>query len=327
MTKKSAHTDPDKIIAGLEEEIQHHRRQAAGLAADHSRLKTILDSAIHAIVVIDDRGLIIEWSSQAELLCGWSHADIIGKPIYVIMPPKHREKHKHNLPMVLSGERGLHFGKRIETSILNRNEFEVPVELAVSLTRIGERSEFSLFMHDITERKKYEAQLQRMSITDELTGLFNRRGFLAIADQQIKLACRKKDDIFLLYADFDNMKWINDTLGHQTGDNALIETADILKRTFRQSDLIGRVGGDEFIVLITDHENKNPLKKIMARFEKKIATANGLQDRNYKIMLSIGIVHYDHDEACSIDDLMSKADSQMYEKKRAKKKSGHYSHV
>jgi diguanylate cyclase (GGDEF)-like protein/PAS domain S-box-containing protein len=327
MTEKAAQGDPDMIIAGLEEEIRRHRRHAAGLEADHYRLKTILDSAIHAIVVINDRGLIVEWSSQAELLCGWSYDDIIGKPIYAIMPPKHREKHQHNLPMVLSGERGLDFGKRIETSILNRNEFEVPVELAVSMTKIGDRSEFSLFMHDITERKKYEAQLQQMSITDELTGLFNRRGFLAIADRQIKLSCRRNDDIFLLYADFDNMKWINDNLGHQIGDNALMETAEILKRTFRQSDLIGRVGGDEFVVLITDHEKKNPLEKIMARFEKKIATANSLSNRGYKIMLSIGIVPYDHDKTCSINDLMCQADSQMYEEKRAKKNTGRYRHV
>jgi diguanylate cyclase (GGDEF)-like protein/PAS domain S-box-containing protein len=325
--EKPTYIDLEQTIVRLEDEVNRHRRNVALFEANHTRFKTILESAIHAIVVINDRGLIIEWPSQAELLCGWSRDDIIGKPIYTIMPPEHRKKHKSLLQMVLGGERGHDFGKRIETTILYRDEFEVPVELAVSLTKIGDRQELNLFMHDITERKKYEAQLHQRSITDELTGLFNRRGFVTMADRQLQLACRKKDKIFLLYTDFDNLKWINDTHGHQMGDNALIETAEILKRTFRQADLIGRVGGDEFIVLITDHENKNPLEKVMARFEKKIAKANSRKNRKFKILLSSGTVHYDHDEACSIDDLMIKADRLMYAHKREKKTSGQCSHV
>lgn len=327
MTNKSADNDSQQIIAELKEKVGLQRQDIARLEADHARFQTIIESAIHAIVVVNNRGLVVEWSSQAELLCGWNRNDIIGKPIFSIMPPKHRENHKSIIPMVLSGERGLDFGKRIETTILNKNDFEVPVELAVSLTRIGASSEFTLFMHDITERKNYEAKLHHMSITDDLTGLFNRRGFMVMADRQLKLACRQKENIFLLYADFDNMKWINDTFGHQMGDNALIETATILKRTFRQADLIGRVGGDEFIALITDHENNNPLEQVMARFEKKIANANSLENRKFKIMLSTGTVQYDHNSACSIDDLMIKADQLMYEDKREKKISGQYNHI
>lgn len=327
MVEKPTYNDLEQTISRLEAQVNEQRQIAANLEECHARFKTIIESAIHAIVVVNDRGLIVEWSSQAELLCGWNRDDMVGKPIYTLMPKKHRKNHKNILPMVMSGARGLDFGKRIETTILNRNEFEVPVELAVSLTRIGGRQEFNLFMHDITERKHYEAQLKQKSITDDLTGLYNRRGFMTLADRQLQVACRKKDKIFLLYADFDNMKWINDTHGHQTGDNALIETADILKRTFRQSDLIGRVGGDEFIVLITDHENKNPLQKVMARFEKKIAQANSQKNRKFKILLSSGTVHYDHRDGCSIDDMMIKADSLMYQKKREKKTSGHYSHI
>lgn len=317
----------EQVIKKLEAEVMALRETAARFKTGHTRFKTILDSALHAIVVVDEQGRIVEWSSQAELLCGWSHDDIIGKPIYSIMPPKLRSNHRGILPMVLGGARGLDFGKRIETSIMNSHDFEVPVELSVAMTRVDGRPEFNLFMHDITERKKHEAQLQQMSVTDELTGLFNRRGFMTMADRQLKLACRRKDHIFLLYADFDDMKWINDTLGHQIGDSALIETAEILKMTFRQIDLIGRVGGDEFIVLITDHEKKNPVEKVMARFEKKIVLANRQQNRNYKILLSTGIVHYDHNADCSIDAMMIKADQLMYANKRKKKAAGQYSHI
>jgi len=327
VVNKPSHSDLERTIADLEKELESRRRKLVRLERDHVRYKTILESAIHAIIVVDDRGLIVEWPSQAELLCGWHHDDIIGKPIYAIMPTRYRDKHQGLLGKVLDGAHGDHFGKRIETTILYKGELEVPVELSVSLTKVGERREFNLFMHDITERKNYEAQLRRISITDELTNLFNRRGFMAMADQQLKIARRNKSDIFLLYADFDNMKWINDTLGHQLGDTALIETAVILKNTFREADLIGRVGGDEFIVLVADQDNKNTGEKVMARLEKNINEANTRPNRKYKIMLSVGTVFHDHNHSYSIDDLMIKADKLMYKNKKEKKTAGLYSHV
>ncbi|MDT8334412.1 MAG: PAS domain S-box protein, partial [Desulfurivibrionaceae bacterium] len=229
MVNKPDHSDLKRTIAELEKELASQRRKIARLERDRIRYKTILESATHAIVVVDDRGRIVEWPSQAELLCGWHRKDIIGKPIYSIMPPRYRSKHEGLLDKVLAGAHGDIFGKRIETTILYKDELEVPVELAVSLTKVGDRWEFNLFMHDITERKNYETQLHRISITDELTGLFNRRGFMTLAEQQLKIAHRNKDTILLLYADFDNMKWINDNLGHRMGDSALIETAAILQ--------------------------------------------------------------------------------------------------
>lgn len=316
-----------ETIARLEDKVDSHHRDVARFKKGHTRFKTILESAIHAIVVVNDQGLIVEWPSPAELLCGWSHDDIIGQPITTIIPTRHRQSHEKNLPMVLSGKRGKMFGKKIETTILDRNEFEVAVELAVSMTQIDGHQEFNLFIHDITERKNYEAQLHKMSVTDELTGLLNRRGFMTVADRQLKLAHRNKNDIFLLYVDFDNMKWINDTHGHPVGDSALIETGEVLTNTFREVDIIGRVGGDEFIVMMTDHDNEQIEKKVMTRLAKRIAETNNQQNRKFKIMLSIGAVHYDHSEVCSIEDLMLKADKLMYENKRQKQTAGQYSHI
>lgn len=310
----------------LEHEASCHRHDLDLLQADHTRLQAILESAIHAIIVVNDKAQIIEWPSQAELLCGWSRDEIIGKPIFSLMPSRLRKKHKGILPQVLNGGMGKSFGKRIETSILYRDEFEVPVELAVSLTRIGERLEFTVFMHDITERKNYEAQLHHVSITDELTGLFNRRGFMTLADRQLKVSTRNKDELFLLYADFDNMKWINDNLGHQVGDNALVETAVILKNTFRQADLIGRVGGDEFIVMISNRSKKKNEETVLKRLEKELKKANSLKHRKYMIQLSIGTVKCGQRKVQSIEELMVQADQQMYECKKEKKESGSYNY-
>jgi diguanylate cyclase (GGDEF)-like protein/PAS domain S-box-containing protein len=322
MGGKPTYKEMAESLRGLEAELARQRQDLALLRADHTRLQAILESAIHAIIVVNDRGLVIEWPSQAELLCGWSRNEMLGKSISTIMPPRIREKHQSFLREVLQGERGAAFGKRIETTILYRNEFEVSVELAVTLTRIDNRHELTLFLHDITERKNYEAQLHHISISDELTGLFNRRGFMTLADKHLKVAQRGGKDIFLLYADFDNMKLINDTLGHAVGDSALVETAVILKNTFRQADLIGRVGGDEFIVLMSESKDSWSEEAVIERLEQEIDKANSNAGRKYKVLLSLGTVRHAHTEPVTIDELMSEADQMMYEHKRIKKELG-----
>lgn len=322
MTGKPTYAELELQVGGLEEEVLRARQEIKLLRADHTRLQAILESAIHAIIVVNDRGQVIEWPGQAELLCGWSKNEMLGKPISLIMPARIRELHQTALQEVLQGKRGANFGKRIETTILYRDEFEVPVELAVTLTRVGDRPELTLFIHDITERKNYEAQLHHMSISDELTGLFNRRGFMTLADKHLKMAQRCGKDVFLLYADFDNMKWINDTHGHPVGDNALVETAVILKNTFRQADLIGRVGGDEFIVMMSEPRERNGEEVVLDRLATEIAKANSRANRKYQILLSIGTVRYNHLEQTTIDELMSQADLLMYEDKKKKKALG-----
>ncbi|MHA2123177.1 MAG: diguanylate cyclase, partial [Promethearchaeota archaeon] len=102
---------------------------------------------------------------------------------------------------------------------------------------------------DISERIKMEEELRSLSLTDQLTGLYNRRGFITLADQYLKVLDRQKQGIFLLYADLDRLKWINDELGHNEGDRAIVQTAKILRDNYRKSDVIARMGGDEFVVL------------------------------------------------------------------------------
>ncbi|MBU0485825.1 MAG: sensor domain-containing diguanylate cyclase [Proteobacteria bacterium] len=311
----------------LENRLSEIESQFAGNSPDKSRYNAIVETAVDAIIVVDDQARIVKWPSQAELLCGWSSNEIIGQPIFKIMPERYRNMHKSRFQEVISGSRGNVFGKRIEASVMYRDEYEVPVELAVALTKADDHHEITLFMHDITERKKGMSQLHQMSVTDDLTGIFNRRGFLTLADKQLKIACRSLGEIFLVYVDFDNMKWINDNLGHKYGDEALIETTEILKKTFREADLIGRVGGDEFVVLLTDKKNTKNENSVIKRLEKNINQANSLKNRQYKVLLSIGIVHYDPEAPCNIEDLMSKADLLMYENKKQKKEAGLDQHL
>jgi len=172
---------------------------------------------------------------------------------------------------------------------------------------------------DITERKQLEDQLRTMSILDELTSLYNRRGFFTLSQQQMKMAERAKKDMLLFFADLDNMKEINDRLGHQEGDKALVEIATVLKETFRESDIIGRMGGDEFAALAIDTTDETR-EVLTARLQNYLDTHNKLETRNYTLSLSIGIAHYNHENPSSLDELMSRADTLMYEEKRKKTK-------
>lgn len=170
------------------------------------------------------------------------------------------------------------------------------------------------------ERHKMSKELRAMSLTDELTGIYNRRGFLTLAQQQLKIALRLNSELLLIFADMDGMKWINDNLGHNEGDNALIDTAEILKRSFRESDIIARMGGDEFAVIALEEPGVSD-GILTTRLQQNIDNHNVTANRPYKLSLSIGIVDCDPSNSCSIEELLSQADSVMYEHKRKKKRS------
>lgn len=167
------------------------------------------------------------------------------------------------------------------------------------------------------QREKAEEELVVLAITDQLTGLHNRRGFLTLAEQQLRLSDRTKDRMLLFSGDMDGLKWINDTLGHKEGDNALIEMATVLKETFRSSDVIARMGGDEFAVLAIDTTEVNS-EIFTGRLQSLIDARNNQKNRNYKLSISLGCSFYDPENPCSIDELMVQADQLMYEEKRNK---------
>lgn len=172
---------------------------------------------------------------------------------------------------------------------------------------------------DISERKKLEEKLRHASITDEMTGLYNRRGFLELARNQLQLAGRNDNESVVLYIDLDNMKWINDNLGHEIGDQALIETATLLKNLFRESDIISRLGGDEFVVFMSTLSNGETERSVVKRFEDELKALNLQEGRKYQLLISAGTVHFDPNAPCSIEELLSKADTLMYEHKKRKK--------
>ena len=166
------------------------------------------------------------------------------------------------------------------------------------------------------ERNKLEEQLRAVAITDVLTGILNRRGFFTLAEQQRKVADRAKRKMYLLYLDLNQMKKINDMHGHKAGDQALCDTAYILKKTFRESDIIARIGGDEFAVLLTEPAEPDLKNIIIEHVQTNVKAFNEKAAGNYQLSLSIGLVQYDPKHPCSLDVMLSRADEQMYEDKK-----------
>jgi len=169
----------------------------------------------------------------------------------------------------------------------------------------------------LADRQRVLEELRTLSLSDELTGLYNRRGFFILAEQQIKIARRSGRRLLLVSADLDGLKGINDGFGHHEGDRALADAAQILRETFRESDIIGRIGGDEFVVLITDRPDVGP-EVLARRLRDNVARHNSRLNRPYPFSISAGIVAVDPEHPLSLTELLVRADQAMYADKRSR---------
>lgn len=168
---------------------------------------------------------------------------------------------------------------------------------------------------EVRERKKAEAIIQQLSLTDELTGLNNRRGFLLLAEQQLKLAHRVNASVCLVFIDLDGLKQVNDQLGHETGDRLIVDAAQVLKQTFRESDVIARLGGDEFAVFVPGCGMGH---NVLLRLQKQIVQFNQTGEHPYNLSMSIGLALCQADATTSLEQMIAQADEVMYKQKRIK---------
>jgi two-component system cell cycle response regulator len=163
------------------------------------------------------------------------------------------------------------------------------------------------------ERHRNLRELRRLALRDDLTDVHNRRGFLALAEQQLALAKRTSSAITVLFVDVDGLKQINDTYGHRTGDETLVEVANLLVSTFRASDVIGRLGGDEFCALLLD-DDARPSEALPpgVRLQDAIRARNEVPGRPFPLSCSIGAITRHPADSPSLADLLSQADDDMY---------------
>jgi diguanylate cyclase (GGDEF)-like protein len=172
-------------------------------------------------------------------------------------------------------------------------------------------------LHCAMARCHRQSALRAQSLVDALTGIYNRRGFMTLAEHQVRLARRRLVGFHLIFIDIDGMKRINDRFGHAAGDRALVATAQILADTFRGSDIVARMGGDEFAVLSTEADGHGAAP-ILARLEAAVARHNRQHPDEPPLSLSCGAVYFDPCHEQPLDVLLAEADRRMYASKRAK---------
>ncbi len=163
--------------------------------------------------------------------------------------------------------------------------------------------------------RNYSVEMEQLALTDELTGLRNRRGFLVLADQALRMSRRTRAKCALVFIDLDGLKRVNDTRGHAAGDALIADAAGVLGRVFRESDVVGRVGGDEFAVfaLLDDHDGATA---VSGRLQAEIERFNSQVVPTLRVAMSVGIEEINCAADTPLDVLLSRADRAMYEKKR-----------
>jgi diguanylate cyclase (GGDEF)-like protein len=173
-------------------------------------------------------------------------------------------------------------------------------------------TEMKMRLRHVTLREK----LLEASVTDEVTGLFNRKGFITLAEQQLKLARRYKKGIFILYATLDNVN----AVGHREGERALIDTATILRTTYREADIVARTGENEFVVIPVGFGGDN-VEAIAACLRENLDHYNAEKKLGYKLSLSFGVTYYDPENPLSVDELLASVGKSAEEQKKGARKS------
>jgi diguanylate cyclase (GGDEF)-like protein/PAS domain S-box-containing protein len=269
------------------------------------------------VIINSDQKVILANNRTCEAL-GYNLDEVVGRNWFdCFIPERIRSELKENFDNWVAGEVGILEYYEHPVMAKDGTERIIAWNNTILQEEAGKVVASLCFGEDITERKRTEEELQALTLLDDLTGLYNRRGFLNLAEQQLKIADRLKQELLLIFFDLDGMKRINDTYGHQEGDQALNQAAQILKETFRESDIVSRYGGDEFAVLVLESdESKGAI--ITKRLREITTRHNTRSNRLYAIGLSFGMARYNPFKPSPLEELIRRADQEMYRNKKAK---------
>lgn len=305
------------VIEYLRDITDRKRAQEATKRA-YAELDQIFNTAADGMCVIDNDFTVLRVNKTFLDLFGLSRDEAVGKKCYDIFPGPECNTPFCPFINIAGSEAGV---LKYESEKKRKDGQIVPFSLTATAYRgpDGELMGIVEDFKDISVRKRMEEELRSQSVTDELTGIYNRRGLFTLAGQELRMANRMKRGIFLLYADLDGLKAVNDTFGHEEGDRAIVAFADILKTTYRESDIIARIGGDEFVVIPIGVSGDN-VETIISRLQRNIDGYNTRTNLAYRLSASVGVAYYDPEHPCTFDDLLLQGDRIMYEQKRAKRK-------
>lgn len=298
------------ILKNLEKKL----RQTEARNRDIEERYQHLVEGTHGLICTHDLdGVLLSINPAACELLGYSHSELVGRNLREFITLDRRQYfhiflERINFNSVDKGILLLQARDGRELTFQYHN---------IKISQNGEKPYILGHAFDITELTELQAKLKELIVTDELTGLSNRPGFMALATQRMSLSIQSREKLKLIFADIDGLKTINDQLGHASGTQAICDIAEILKESFRQTDVISRLGGDEFVILLYQAEETS-CDVVIDRVRNKVDAFNALNLRPYKLSISLGIVPIDLESGESLEELMAEADRSMYENKRSK---------
>jgi diguanylate cyclase (GGDEF)-like protein/PAS domain S-box-containing protein len=297
------------VFSGMD--ITELKRTEEALKESESRFRGAFEASGIGMVLVAFDGRWLKVNQSFCDMIGYSENELLAKTFQDITHPDDLKNDLEYVRRLIDDQIPYY---RLEKRYYHRDGYIVWGALSVSLVRDARGCPLYFVgqIEDITEKKLFEAKLRTTLITDELTGLYNRRGFFELASEQLRLASRR---LVLFFADLDHMKWINDTLGHREGDAALATVARLLKDTFRESDIIGRIGGDEFTILASA-ATEGEQAVLLTSLQKNIERFNVDHTPGFPISLSIGSACHEPEDPRQLEALLAEADESMYEKKR-----------
>lgn len=293
--------------AAVDEAQPGRDRNAAesSLLYSEQRLHEILEAAPVAFISVDADGLVVDWNCQAELIFGWRRADALGRNLaLMLLPPLIRPAYEHELDDLLARGPDQERSTRIEVSAVHKDGHEFPLDMTVSRISAGDSNLFHVFGRDLSaqkeaddERRYAEERLAHQALHDPLTGLPNRSLLLDRITHALTLVRRHGSTAALLCADIDNFKLVNDSLGHQAGDELLVQVARRVQGALRTADTmarsghdtLARVGGDEFVFLCESLADEHSAIKIAERIADTLREPFAVADERLFVTLSLGI--------------------------------------
>jgi len=277
-------------------------------------LEELVSQIDDGLYFTDGQGVLLYANSGLARILGYSiPEEILGRRILDFVPTEYIEKTNEQYLAVLTPKSTI---EELITKIQRKDGSTAWIEIRPIRPREGSEHGGSFgIIRDISERRNSEEALRRLAVTDELTGLLNRRGFYLYAKEVLSELTGSSGRGVVLFVDMDRLKTINDSLGHGEGDAALRLVAAALSKTFRTSDIIARYGGDEFVVLapdISDHD----ISKYLADFQQEVAIRGQLAGLHYAVSATVGIYPFEAQESLTLQELIKRADSDMYRRKR-----------
>jgi two-component system, cell cycle response regulator len=289
------------------------------LRASEERLKGVLDLAHDAILSTDARQRIVLFNPAAERMFGYRTDEIVGRSLSLLIPEPLRAAHiSHFEGFIRDGVESRIMVDRPEVSGLRRDGGVFPVEVSLSRSEGPDGPLFTAMIRDITDRKRTEAELRLLATTDPLTGLANRRHLIERAERELLRLQRFESPFSLMTLDIDHFKRINDTYGHACGDRALCALAATCIGLLREIDMVGRMGGEEFTIILPETIGDEAML-VADRVRRRIAELrfdSDPPDSEFGFTVSIGVAEC-HREDARIEQPLARADHALYEAKAA----------